>query len=153
MVVAALYLLLTDWGGFAPHNDTASTFSPCYGSASRSPAFIKAWHPQTFCCFFLLVFLGLAALFFFLLGWWGSPCRVFPPPCFLVLGGWVGDFSYLLRLASFFLLHLGQPGHPTRNPPGPHSPLSWRVATSPISCWELSVGRAETKGCGVTGGL
>ena len=38
--------------------------------------------------------------FFFLLGWWGSPCRVFSSPCFLVLGGWVGDFCILLHLAS-----------------------------------------------------
>ena len=39
--------------------------------------------------------------FFFLLGWWGSPCRVFSSPCFLVLGGWVGDFCLLciLRLS------------------------------------------------------
>ena len=38
--------------------------------------------------------------FFFLLGWWGSPCRVFSSPCFLVRGGWVGDFCCFLHLAS-----------------------------------------------------
>ena len=99
------------------------------------------------------VFSWPSGVFFFFSGLVGFPLPCFPPPCFLVLGGWVGVFCCLLRLASFFLLHLGQPGHPTRNPPGPHSPIVLARATSPISCWELSVGRAETKGCGVTGGV
>ena len=47
--------------------------------------------------------------FFGLLVWSGAPCRVFSSPCFLVLGGWAGDFCCLLHLENSFL-HLGNPG-------------------------------------------
>ena len=117
-------------------------------------AFTKAWFPpRGFVDFFSSVFLGLVAFFFFLLSWWGSPCRVFPPPCFLVLGGWVGDFCCLLRLASFFSFASRATWSSDPQPPRPSQPLVLARATSPISCWELSVGRAEAKGCGVTGGV
>ena len=119
---------------------------------------LKAWLPQRFCFFFLAVLLGLVALSFFLLGGWGSPCRVFPPPCLCGSSffwvGWVllAAFSrcfphgsrvgggscfvflfLLLPLASciFFLLQLGQYGLPTRKPPGPPRPLPWCVGPDP----------------------
>ena len=59
--------------------------------------------PGDFVVFF---FLGPSGAFL-LLGWWGSPCRVFSSPVSRVLGGLVGFFflCYLLFLAS--LLHVG----------------------------------------------
>ena len=104
--------------------------------------------PQAILTCFGFFFLRLVALFCFSLGWWGSPCRVFPPPCLLafLLSGLVGSpcrvfpvfspwflgglgvvffflFScYLLLLASSLARRLGLRKHglPTRKPPGPH---------------------------------
>ena len=115
-------------GQCLPHNDWASTSSRCYGSTAGSSSRSRRGSPSDFVSF-SSVLLGLVALSFFLLGGWGSPCRVFPFPrrcgsSFLwvgwvplprfpgvfprVLGGEGGRVScfcfscYLLRLASFF---------------------------------------------------
>ena len=93
MVVAALCFLLTDWGGFAPHNDTASTFSPCYGSASRSPPSSRRGIPRDFDVFFFWFFWPSGA-FFLSSGLVGLPlpCFPLPPgPCGLSFF-WVGGF-------------------------------------------------------------
>ena len=76
------------------------------------------------CCVASVSFeiLGLVAIFsFFWVG--GVPLAAFSPP----LVSWFGVVG--LGISAF--LHLGQLGHPTRNPPGPHSPLSWRVSPHP----------------------
>ena len=146
-VCAALFCG-TRRGGCCPHDDSASTSSLMLRLSFILDAFNKAWLPQQFCrSFSSSVLLGLVALFFFLLGWWGSPCRVFSSPLFLG-SGWLG-WGFLLALASCIflsLLQLGQPGRPTRNPPGPHSPLSWRVPPHPSpagSCrWDAPRQRA-----------
>ena len=52
------------------------------------------------CCVASVSFLGLVAISFFFWVGGGSPCRVFSSPCFLVRGGWVGDFGCFLHLAS-----------------------------------------------------
>ena len=119
---------------------------------------LKAWLPQRFCSFFVIL-LGLVAFLFFLLGGWAplaalssSPWPMWP---FFLLGGWVplAVFSrcfphgsrevggrvlcfcfscYLLLLASFLsLLQLGQYGLPTRKPPGPPRPFPWCVGPDP----------------------
>ena len=80
------FLCGVDWGAVAPHHDSASSSSRCHGSASCSPPLTRRGAPSVFVVFLLLL-LGLVALFFFLLGWWGSPCRVFPIP--LVSWFWV----------------------------------------------------------------
>ena len=119
-------------------------------------AFYKAWLPQSFCFFFGVS--SPSGVFLFLLGGWGSPCRVFPVPrlCWLffllgglgplaafsrcfphgsrVGGGWCFVFWFLLlSLAScvFLLLQLGQHGLPTRKPPGPPRPFPWCVGPDP----------------------
>ena len=55
-------------------------------------ATFKAWHPQRFCSFFV-VFLGLVAFSFFLLGGWAPLAAFSSPPWpmwpFFPLGGWV----------------------------------------------------------------
>ena len=75
-------VLSTDWGGFAPHNDAASTVTPCRGSASSLPPLIRRGIPPEILS--ILVFSGSSwpsgAFSFFRLGGWGSPCRVFPFP-------------------------------------------------------------------------
>ena len=142
---------------------------------------LKAWLPQRFCSFFV-VLLGLVA-FLVSFFWVGglplprfplppSPCGLsffwvggFPLPCFpgvfpMVLGRLGGRvlcfcFScYLLLLASFLsLLQLGQYGLPTRKPPGPPRPFPWCVGPDPSPAGSRRVGRAEVKGGGVTGGF
>ena len=63
---------------------------------------------------------------FFPLGGWGSPCRVFP-----VFSPWF--FPARLHLASSLArwFRIGKPGHPTRNPPGPHRSCTWLVPPRP----------------------
>ena len=143
--------------GHCPHNDAVSTFSPRYGSASRSPPFTRRGFPQSFCFFFGssspsgAFFLSSGWVGFPLpcfplpppllallsSGWVGSPCRVFPVVSPWFLGGWgvvlcVFCFScYLLLLASLSLLQLGQHGLPTRKPPGPPRPFPWCVGPDP----------------------
>ena len=136
----------TDGRHCLPHNDWASSSSSCYGSTAGASSRSRRGS-QRFASF-LSVLLGLVALSFFLLGGWGSPCRVFPFPrrfwLFFLWVGWVplprfpGVFPMvlgrvggrvscfvflflLLFLASciFLLLQLGQHGLPTRKPPGP----------------------------------
>ena len=147
-----------DEGDLLPHNDSVSyELAVAHGTASCWTAFIKAWPPSNYVDLFSVVLSLVAFLVYLFMGVWGSPCRVFfPPPRFLVLGGWVGDFRLLLFFASCIslsLLHLGKLGPWTRKPSRPPQPLVLARLASPVSCWESSVGRAETKGCGVTGGV
>ena len=110
--------------------------------------------PQAFLSIFLLFFLGL--VFFFSFFWVGGvPLAVFsPPPCLFLGSGRLG-WGFLLSLASCFFLSLAarETWSSDPLPPRPSLPLVLARPASPISCWELSVGRAEAKGCGVTGGL
>ena len=104
------------------------------------PAFFKAWAPPSNFVDFFRLFLGLVAFFFFFpLGGWGSPCRVFllPPVsvvfCFLWVG-WVPLPCFPGGFPVSFLpcrIGLGQDGLPTRKPPGPPRPFPWRVCPHP----------------------
>ena len=125
MYVLCVFCRLTR--GHCPHNDAVSTFSPCLGSASRSPPCTRRGFPRVFVSFSVLLRL-VALSFFFWVG--GVPLAVFslspafagssffwvgwvPLPRFpgvfpMVLGRAGGGvlcfcFScYLLHLASFF---------------------------------------------------
>ena len=149
-----------DWGEALPPPQRLSEYKlASLLLISWLVATFKAWHPQRFCSFFV-VLLGLVA-FFFSFFWVGGlplprfplppgPCGLsflwvggFPLPCFpgvfpMVLGSLGGRvlcfcFScYLLLLASFLsLLQLGQHGLPTRKPPGPPRPFPWHVRLHP----------------------
>ena len=147
-------------GALPPHHDSASTSSPCHGSASCRPPSSRRGFPQVILSI-LFVFSRLVALFFFLSGWVGFPLPRFPPSPlfrwrFLPLGGWgplaassrrfprvswvfwgsfLGFrvfFCYLLHLASFSSRpKLGKDGLPTRKPPGPPRPFPWCVCSDP----------------------
>ena len=122
------FLFLTDWGGFAPHNGSASSRPILPQHSAFSDAFNKAWlPPSVLAVFFSSVFLGLVAFFFFSSGLVGFPLAVFsPPPCFLVLGGWVRDFCCLLHLASciLHLLFLASRGDLVIRPATPPAPTA-----------------------------
>ena len=102
-------------GGSAPHNDSASTSSRCFGPAPAWTPLTRRGTPRGFVDFLLLFLLGLVALSFFLLGWWG-PLPCFPLPPGPRLGGWVplAAFSPVVSLCfsggggggSFFLCYL-----------------------------------------------
>ena len=146
-VCSALFYVIR-LGGSCPHDDAVSSSSRCHGSPSSCPPFTRRGFR-----FFLCVF-GLVAFFFFLLGWWGSPCRVFSPPpvsWFWVVGLGISACSCFLHLSLSLAARATWSSDP--QPPRPPQLLVLVRATSPVSCWESSVGRAETKGCGVTGGV
>ena len=133
-----------------PHNDSASTSSPRCGCASRSPPLTRRGTPRDFVFLCFLSWPSGVFFFFFWVGW-GSSCRVCSSPSFLVLGCWVGDFCYLLHLASPLAPRETWSTDP--QPPRPLQLFALACPASPVSCWELSVGRAEVKGCRVTRGV
>ena len=112
----------------------------------------------------VLVFVGLllclcflswpsGAFFFFWVG--GVPLAAFSL-CF-PLGSRV-DWGCVLLSSFCCLLHLASLLAPRETwstdpqPPRPLQPFAFARPASPVSCWESSVGRAEVKGCRVTGG-
>ena len=104
------------------------------------------------CCVTSVSFLGLVALSsFFWVG--GVPLAAFSPP----LVSWFGVDGLGISAVSCILHLLCLASRATWSsdlqPPRPPQPLVLVRATSPVSCWESSVRRAETKGCGVTGGF
>ena len=138
---------MTRLGGRCPHDDSVSSSSRCHGSASCSPPLTRRGAPSVFVDFFFGFFLGLVT----------SGLVGFPLPCFflpLVSWFWVVGLGILLSLASCFFLSLASRATWSSDPqhPRPSQPLVLARPASPISCWELTVGRAEAKGCGVTGG-
>ena len=93
-----------------------------------------------------------SGVFFFLLGWWGSPCCVSPvvSPWFLGGRGCVFPCRFL-HLASPLASRSTWSTDP--QPPRPLQLLAFVRPASPVSCWESSVGRAEAKSYRVTGGF
>ena len=119
-----LFFCFDLWGGHGPHNDSSSTSS-------------RYIFLNDFLCFLVLSGGSLP------LGWWSSPCRILSP-----LGSWfwaVGlvFFCRLLHLASFSCTLGNLVDRPATPPPPPA--LTLARSAPPISCWELSVGRAEVK--------
>ena len=137
-------------GGFYPHNDSASTSSPCSGSASSWPPLTRRGPPAILSICFSVFSWPSGVFFFFWVG--GVPLAVFSPPpvsWFWVVGLGISACSCVLHLS----LATRATWSSDPQPPRPPQPLVLARPASPISCWELSVGRAETKGCGVTGGF
>ena len=119
------FLLDATKGNFTG-NDSASTFSPCSGSApSWPPLTRRGFPPAIFVDFvFFGFFLGLVAFCFFLLGWWGSPCRVFllPPfSWFWVVGLGISACSCFLHLSLSLASRVTWSSDP--QPPRPPQPL------------------------------
>ena len=63
----------------------------------------------------------------------------------------LSSFCRLLHLASPLALRETWSTDP--QPPRPVQPFALARPASPVSCWESSVGRAEVRGCKVTGGF
>ena len=163
--------------GHCPHNDAVSTFSPCFGSASRSPPFTRRGFPRVFVSF--SVFLRLVALSFFFWvggvplavfslsppllallssGWVGSPCRVFPVFSPWFSGGWGVVFCVFVSPAISCILRLSSLATRTTwstdpQTPRPPRPFPWCVGPDPSPAGSRRSDAPGLRAGGVTGGF